>query len=107
MTATVPDVEQWGNLALTTPAAIAAMDRLLSAIKAEVDERLQPGWADTAAGTAAVDQAVIMLAARRWARRDTPNGVVGFGGAGEVVRVGRYDPDIEALLSQWAHGPLL
>jgi hypothetical protein len=52
------------------------------------------GW--TAAPTS-VKQATILLAMRQFKRYDSPLGVAGFGDIG-VMRVGRVDPDVEALL---------
>lgn len=43
----------------------------------------------------------LILAARLFRRKDSPEGVAGFSDLG-VVRVGRYDPDYEALI-----GPLI
>jgi hypothetical protein len=45
----------------------------------------------------AVRQACILLAMRHWKRYDSPLGVAGFGDIG-AIRVGRTDPDVEALL---------
>ena len=44
-----------------------------------------------------IKQATILLAMRQFKRYDSPLGVAGFGDLG-VVRVGRIDPDIEALI---------
>lgn len=52
------------------------------------------GWAST---PTAVKQACILLAMRQFKRYDSPLGVAGFGDIG-VMRVGRVDPDVEALL---------
>jgi hypothetical protein len=52
----------------------------------------------------AVHEACLFHAARLYRRRDTIDGTIGFGDAG-VVRVGRYDADIEALYS--SVGPLV
>lgn len=52
------------------------------------------GW--TAVPTA-VKQAAILLSMRQFKRYDSPLGVAGFGDIG-VIRVGRVDPDVEALL---------
>jgi hypothetical protein len=52
------------------------------------------GWASV---PTAVKQATILLAMRQFKRYDSPLGVAGFGDLG-VMRVGRVDPDIEALL---------
>ena len=52
------------------------------------------GWS---AVPTAVRQATILLAMRHWKRYDSPLGVAGFGDIG-AIRVGRTDPDVEALL---------
>lgn len=52
------------------------------------------GWS---AVPTAVKQACILLAMRQFKRYDSPLGVAGFGDIG-VMRVGRVDPDVEALL---------
>jgi hypothetical protein len=52
------------------------------------------GWA---AVPTAVRQSCILLAMRQFKRYDSPLGVAGFGDLG-AIRVGRVDPDVEALL---------
>lgn len=52
------------------------------------------GWS---AVPAAIKQATILLAMRQFKRYDSPLGVMGFGDLG-AVRVGRIDPDVEALI---------
>jgi len=49
-------------------------------------------------------EACLLHAARLYRRRDSLDGTIGFGDAG-AVRVGRFDPDVEALYS--AVGPLV
>lgn len=53
------------------------------------------GWANT---PKAIKQATLILALRQFKRYDSPLGVAGFGDIG-VIRVGRFDPDVEALVS--------
>jgi hypothetical protein len=48
----------------------------------------------------AIKQATIIMALRQFKRYDSPLGAAGFGDLG-VMRVSRYDPDIEALISPW------
>ena len=55
------------------------------------------GWSAT---PVAVKQACILLAMRQYKRYDSPLGIAGFGDMG-AIRVGRVDPDIEALLSPY------
>lgn len=45
-------------------------------------------------------QATVILASRIFKRNDSPLGVAGFGDIG-AIRVGRFDPDIEALIHAW------
>ena len=52
------------------------------------------GWS---AVPTAIKQATILLAMRQFKRYDSPLGVAGFGDIG-VMRVGRVDPDVEALI---------
>jgi hypothetical protein len=52
------------------------------------------GWVSV---PVAVKQAALMLAMRQFKRYDSPLGVAGFGDIG-VMRVGRVDPDVEALI---------
>jgi len=49
-------------------------------------------------------QACLIHAARLFRRRDTVDGTIGFGELG-LIRVGRYDADVEALYS--TVGPLV
>jgi hypothetical protein len=44
-----------------------------------------------------VEEAALLLANRRWMRRNSPEGVAGFGGEGPI-QVSRFDSDIEDLL---------
>jgi hypothetical protein len=45
----------------------------------------------------AIKQAALILSIRQFKRYDSPLGVTGFGDLG-VIRVGRVDPDVEALI---------
>ena len=53
------------------------------------------GWS---AVPTAIKQATIILAMRLFKRLDSPLGIAGFGDMGQM-RVGRFDPDVEALLA--------
>lgn len=46
----------------------------------------------------AIQQATVILAIRLFKRLDAPLGVAGFGDLG-AIRVGRFDPDVEALVA--------
>ncbi len=47
-----------------------------------------------------IAEATLLLANRRFMRRDSPEGVAGWGDQG-VVRVSRFDPDIEDLVDAY------
>lgn len=68
----------------------------LDASTAWVAGRVYP----TSIGTADVDQATVMLAARLYRRRQSTEGASGFGGEGVVVRIISNDPDINRLLER-------
>mgnify|MGYP001364848968 CR=1 FL=1 len=70
-------------------ALVAAEQRVAARIMAQPDPR--PG---------AIDQAVTMLAARLYRRRNSVGGFEGFGDLG-LARVPSLDPDIEDLLMQY------
>jgi hypothetical protein len=55
------------------------------------------GWANV---PKAIKQATLLLSLRQFKRYDSPLGVAGFGDIG-VVRVGRFDPDVESLVSPY------
>lgn len=100
-TVTSDDVTAW-NRAGTLPADSddrAIMDRLIDAV-ASVIERdfVVAGGLPDGNWTPADEQALIMEAARLWARRGTPEGIGVFGVDG-VIRVTRADLDVERLLS--------
>jgi hypothetical protein len=48
----------------------------------------------------AIKQATVILAARIYKRNDSPLGVTGFGDIG-VIRVGKLDPDVEAMIAPY------
>jgi hypothetical protein len=55
------------------------------------------GWANI---PKAIKQAAMLLSLRQFKRYDSPLGVAGFGDIG-VVRVGRFDPDVESLVAPY------
>lgn len=62
------------------------------------------GWASVPAD---VKLAALIQGARLWKRKDSPEGVAGFGEFG-VVRVNRIDPDVADLLRPYVkHWPLV
>lgn len=48
----------------------------------------------------AIKQATVLLSSRIFKRNDAPLGVTGFGDLG-VIRVGKIDPDVEAMIMPW------
>lgn len=81
-----------------TPATgIRARDTYLFPMEEEealVEVRGVWGWS---AVPTAIKQATVILASRIFKRNDSPLGVAGFGDLG-VMRVGKLDPDVEALI---------
>lgn len=47
-----------------------------------------------------VQEAILLQASRLYKRRQSPEGVAGFGGEGMVVRILGMDPDIRQLLDR-------
>lgn len=47
-----------------------------------------------------VQEAILLLASRLYKRRQSPEGVAGFGGDGGVVRILAGDPDIADMLER-------
>ena len=93
------DVVTWGDLR-TTSAETPQLETVAAAALAFV-ERL-PVLADRADPLAEwpadVKLGVLMLTARMWRRRDTPNGIVSIGDDGSPAFVARYDPEVQRLL---------
>lgn len=69
------------------------MRRALDAATSWVRDRVTPSLFDDPE----VQEAVILLASRLYKRRQSPEGVSGWGDMG-VIRILSQDPDIEALL---------
>jgi len=55
------------------------------------------GWATV---PTAIKQATVLYSMRQFKRYDSPLGVAGFGDIG-AIRVSRFDPDVEAMLSPY------
>jgi hypothetical protein len=47
-----------------------------------------------------VQEAILLLASRLYKRRQSPEGVAGFGGEGGLIRIVAADPDIVELLER-------
>ena len=48
-----------------------------------------------------IQEAILLLASRLYKRRQSPEGVAGFGGEGALVRILAADPDIAELLERY------
>jgi len=69
------------------------LERALTAATAWVRERVMPARFEDDE----VQEAIVLLASRLFKRRQSPEGVAGFGELG-VIRILARDPDIELLL---------
>lgn len=69
------------------------LDRALEAATSWVQERVYPQSFETPE----VQEAIVLLASRWYKRRQSPEGVAGWGDLG-VIRILASDPDINALL---------
>ena len=65
----------------------------------EATVRITGTWGWTTVPTA-VKQATVLYSMRQFKRYDSPLGVAGFGDIG-AIRVSRFDPDVEAMLSPY------
>lgn len=98
----VADLAAWGKLGALSPAD----ETLAAAVIDAVDAHLADRYTLEVDGTSILDRADIRLArlmwaARLWKRRNSPEGVAGFGDLG-VIRISRTDPDLAALLEPYA-----
>jgi hypothetical protein len=102
MTVTADNVTDWITSSSGTTVALSADDTaLLEQVVSAVTVHVAHTY--TYAGDTMPDdytQAIVMQSARLWERRNTPNGVAGFGEFG-AVRVSRLDPDVAALLGPY------
>lgn len=106
--ATLGTVKGFLGIAPTDEADDAAIGVVVAAVNAKVQTfrcaSVAEGADDWAAPeAAAVVQGAVMLAARLWRRRNTPDGVVAFGGDAALY-VQRNDPDVAMLLSLGSYG---
>ena len=93
-TADLPTLKEYLGIQQTRDDAVLTAD--LDAAKAYVKPRvLDADWIEND-----VQLAVLMAAARLFARRRSPEGVAGFASDGLVVRIIVQDPDIYRLL-EW------
>ena len=94
-TVTVEALAQWLGITMASAPVTAmlteCLDGAVEAITERVGTWVEEPWPKN------VQVAVTMQAARLYKRRNSPEGVTGFGDLG-VVRVTGIDPDIEAQL---------
>lgn len=79
--------------------ARAVGDYLFTVARDDATVQITGTWGYYAAPTP-IKQATVILASRIFKRNDSPLGVAGFGDLG-VMRVGRLDPDVEALIAPY------
>ena len=96
MAATVDDVVRWLGLRTVSTSETEVLTDVLEVATGAVLNRIVP----VVDPDPVVDQAVVMYAARLWKRRNSPEGVAGFGDIG-TVRISALDPDIEIMLSRY------
>lgn len=83
------------SLGSTTNLSDALLTRALVAAQSWVTDRVMVAELDSAE----VQEAIVLLASRWYKRRQSPEGVAGWGDLG-VIRILAKDPDIEALLER-------
>lgn len=76
------------------------LGRVLGAVRSKIMATHALPLVPTSDQLDAWDEAHVLAAARLWKRKDTPEGIIDFGGAG-VIRVGRFDADVEDLLAEF------
>jgi len=85
--------------AITRGEAITALRRDLGCWRTSRRARITADWGWPAVPDPIVE-ATLLLANRRFKRRDSPEGVAGWAAEGPI-RVSRFDPDIEDLVSPY------
>lgn len=97
----ITDYETWPENANTIGLPIYELSRTYQLWQYSTYDRLRVtarwGWPNV---PDEISQATLLLAARLYGRQSSPIGVAGFNDLG-VVRVGRRDPDVDALLDNY------
>lgn len=103
----VPQLRAWSKITTSGEEVDALLERVLTAVVAHATLTLAAPGEDAEPEVVALwEQALLMQCARIWKRRDTPEGVIHWGPDG-VVRVNRFDADVQELLEPfrtWAIG---
>jgi hypothetical protein len=84
------------HVAASVAAVLAMVPRIVPRVRAADPGADWPGD---------VKQGAVQLAARLFARRNSPTGVAGFSDMGGAAFVARYDPDLERLFGIGKWGP--
>lgn len=100
MAVAVDDVVRWLGLRTVSSSEAEVLTDCVNTATAAVAERVMPEYLVEPV-PAEVDQAVTLYSARLWKRRNSPEGVAGFGDVG-AIRVSALDPDVELLLMRYA-----
>jgi len=96
MAVTIDDVADWLGINQRSQPVNELLQRCLDAVVAHIGKRLGE-WVPVP-WPAHVEEAVLIQTARLYKRRNSPEGVAGFGDLG-VVRISTLDPEVETLLS--------
>ena len=99
----VDDVVRWLGLRTISSSEAEVLTDIVETANAAIDARLMPVAVAPPVDPvieAEVDQGKLLYAARLWKRRNSPEGVAGFGEFG-VVRVAQLDPDVERLIGRY------
>ena len=91
------DVADWMQLKNLTTTDTAMIQECIDAVEA----RLAVTHLEPATPTSDWQMAVTMQSASLFRRRFTPDGVLGATDQGPVIRVAKYDPDVDALLAPY------
>lgn len=102
----VPQLRAWAKITAGGEDTDELLERVLTAVVAHATLTLAAPDEDATAEVVALwEQALLMQAARIWKRRDTPEGVIHWGPDG-VVRVNRFDADVQELLEPFRTFPI-
>lgn len=97
-TLTAPDA---AHVAASVAAVLVMVPDMVPRLRHPESRTFEGDW------PADIKQGAIQLAARLFARRNSPTGVAGFSEMGGAAFVARYDPDLERLFRIGKWGPPL
>lgn len=93
----VTSVAEWMQLKQLTATDTATIQQCIDSVEA----RLAVTHIEPATPGADWEMAVLMQCASLFRRRFTPDGVLGAADNGPVIRIAKYDPDVDALLAPY------